>query len=53
MIRPSKRESAAHDPMHYMLLPPEGQQQVLEQLASMTSFLAERFGALSFGSSKR
>jgi hypothetical protein len=33
--------------MNYMRLPPEGQQRILDQLASMTTFLAERFGALS------
>ncbi len=47
MNGPGKRESALHDPMNYMRLPPEGQQQLLEQLASMSSFLAERFGALA------
>ena len=47
MNGPGKRESAPHDPMNYMRLPPEGQQQLLERLASMSSFLAERFGALA------
>jgi len=47
MIRSSKGESALRDPMQYMRLPPEGQQQMLEQLASMSTFLAERFGALA------
>jgi hypothetical protein len=44
---PGKRESAPHDPMNYMRLPPVGQQQLLERLASMSSFLAERFGGLA------
>jgi hypothetical protein len=44
---PGKRESAPHDAMNYMRLPPVGQQQLLERLASMSSFLAERFGALA------
>jgi hypothetical protein len=47
MIHPTKRGSAAHGPLKHMLLPPEGQQQLLDDLASMSSFLAERFGALS------
>ena len=47
MIHPTKRGSAAHGPLKHMLLPPEGQQQLLDDLASMPSFLAERFGALS------
>ncbi len=47
MIRESKNESGLHDPMNYMQLPPEGQQRMLDKLAWMTSFLAERFGALS------
>jgi hypothetical protein len=47
MIHPTKRGSAAHGPLEHMLLPPEGQQQLLDDLASMSSFLAERFGALS------
>ena len=47
MNGPGKRVSAPHDPMHYMRLPPVGQQQLLERLASMSSFLAERFGALA------
>jgi hypothetical protein len=46
MIHSSKGESALRDPMQYMRLPPEGQQQMLDQLASMSTFLAERFGAL-------
>jgi DinB superfamily len=44
---PGKRASAPHDPMNYMRLPPEGQQQLLDDLASMLSFLAERFDGLS------
>jgi DinB superfamily len=47
MIRESKNESGLHNPMNYMLLPPEGQQRMLDQIAWMTSFLTERFGALS------
>ena len=47
MIHSSKGASALHDPMKYMRLPPVGQQQVLERLGSMPSFLAERFGALA------
>jgi hypothetical protein len=47
VIHPTKRGSAAHNPLKHMLLPPEGQQQLLDDLASMLSFLAERFGALS------
>ena len=47
MIRESKGQSGSHDPMNYMLLPPEGQQRILDQLASMPPFLAERFGALA------
>jgi hypothetical protein len=43
----SKRGSAQRDMPKYMLLPPEGQQQLLDDLSSMSSFLAERFGALS------
>ncbi len=47
MIYLTKRGSAAHDPLKYMPLPPDGQRQLLDDLASMPSFLAERFGALS------
>jgi hypothetical protein len=47
MIHEGKREPGAHSPMSYMLLPPEGQQRILDQLAWMTSFLTERFGALA------
>ncbi len=47
MIRSTKGESAPRDPMNYMLLPPEGQHQILDQLASMWTFLAKRFGALA------
>jgi hypothetical protein len=47
VISPFKSGSTAHDPTNYMQLPPEGQQRILEQLASMSSFLAERFGALA------
>jgi DinB superfamily len=47
MIYPTQRGSAPHAPLKHMLLPPEGQQQLLDDLASMASFLAERFGALS------
>jgi hypothetical protein len=49
MIGPTKRQTAptAHEAMNYMLLPPQGQQQILDQLASMTTFLAKRFGALA------
>ena len=47
MNGPGKRESAPHDAMNYMRLPPVGQHQLLERLASMSSFLAERFDGLS------
>ena len=47
MIRSAKGESALRDPMNYMQLPPEGQHQILDQLASMWTFLAKRFGALA------
>jgi hypothetical protein len=47
VIHSNKGESAPRDPMQYMRLPPEGQQQILDQLASMPTFLAERFGALA------
>jgi len=47
VIRSTGREFAAQDPKNYMLLPPEGQQQILDQLAAMSVFLAERFGALA------
>jgi hypothetical protein len=50
VIGPSKRHTeaqAAHEPMNYMLLPPQGQHQILDQLASMSAFLAKRFGALA------
>jgi len=41
------RASATHGPVTYMRLPPEGQRRILDQLAAMSSFLAERFGALA------
>ena len=47
MIHSSKGVSAPRDPMQHMRLPPKGQQQLLDNLASMLWFLAERFGALS------
>jgi len=47
MIHSSKGVSAPRDPMQHMRLPPKGQQQLLDDLASMLWFLAERFGALS------
>jgi hypothetical protein len=47
MIYLTKRGSAGHDPLKYMPLPPDGQRQLLDDLASMPAFLAERFGALS------
>ena len=47
MIYLTKRGSAAHDPLKYMPLPPEGQRRLLDDLASMPAFLAERFAALS------
>jgi len=49
MIGPTKRQTAptAHEAMNYMMLPPQGQHQILDQLASMTTFLAKRFGALA------
>lgn len=47
MIRSTGRDIAAHDATQYMGLPPEGQPRILEQLASMTTFLGERFGALA------
>jgi hypothetical protein len=46
----SQREKSAQrasDATRYMMLPPQGQPEILEQLASMTSFLAHRFGALT------
>ena len=47
MIHLGKRGSAQDSSASYMLLPPEGQQRLLHHLASMSSFLTERFGALS------
>ena len=47
MIHSSKGVSAPRDPMQHVRLPPKGQQQLLDNLASMLWFLAERFGALS------
>ena len=47
MIHSSKGVSAPRNPMQHMRLPPKGQQQLLDNLASMLWFLAERFGALS------
>ena len=47
MIYLPKRSLSAHDTMKYMPLPPEGQQQLLDDLAAMPSFLVERFGALT------
>jgi DinB family protein len=47
MIHSSKGVSAPRDPTQYMRLPPEGQQKILDQLASMSTFLAEHFGALA------
>ncbi len=47
MIRSTGRHSAAHDAMQYMQLPPEGQQRILDRLASMPAFLADRFGTLT------
>ena len=47
MIHSSKGVWAPRDPMQHMRFPPKGQQQLLDNLASMLWFLAERFGALS------
>ncbi len=53
MNRSTGRQSAAHDAMHYMQLPPQGQQRVLDRLASMPAFLADRFGTLTEEEAKR
>ena len=47
MNGPFNHASVAHGPAKYMQLPPEGQQRILDQLAAMSSFLAERFGGLA------
>lgn len=53
MIHSNKGEPALRDPMPCVRLPPEGQQQLLDRLASMSTFLAERFGALADDEARR
>jgi hypothetical protein len=47
VIHSAKGESVPRGPMKYLRLPPQGQQQILDRLASMSTFLGERFGALA------